>query len=156
VPPAGRRLARVASVRYQNQGFELFVPWEGDEVTEATAAATIAAFHRMHERLYTFAQEDTPVEIVTVRVDAQGAFAPPKLQELPRGAHGDAAIVGRHPMHLDDETVECPVYDRGLIGAGARIAGPAIVVELDATTLIRQGQVADVDRFGNFLIREDH
>jgi N-methylhydantoinase A len=155
VPAAARRLARVASVRYQNQGFELFVPWEGDEVTEATAAATVAAFHRMHERLYTFAQEDTPVEIVTVRVDAQGAFPVPRLQELSPGT-AVKAVIGHHPLHLDDGTVECPVYDRSRIGAGARIAGPAIVVELDATTLIRQGELAAVDRFGNLLIRAGH
>jgi N-methylhydantoinase A len=155
VPPAARRLARVASVRYQNQGFELFVPWEGDEVTEATAAGTVAAFHRMHERLYTFAQEDTPVEIVTVRVDAQGAFSAPQLQELPPGSDVADAIVAHHPMHLEDGTMECPVYDRTRIGAGARIAGPAVVAQLDATTLILPGQTADVDRLGNLIIRED-
>ena len=155
VPAAARRLARVASVRYQNQGFELFVPWEGNEVTAATAAATVAAFHRMHERLYTFSQEDTPVEIVTVRVDAQGAFAAPQLQELPPGGEVRDAIVARHPMHLEDGTVDCPVYDRSRLGAGARIGGPAIVAQLDATTLILRGQAADVDRLGNLIIRED-
>jgi N-methylhydantoinase A len=155
VPAAARRIARVASVRYQNQGFELFVPWEGDEITEATAAGTVAAFHRMHERLYTFAQEDTPVEIVTVRVDAQGAFSAPQLQELPPGGDVVDAILAHHPMHLEDGTTECPVYDRTRIGAGAQITGPAIVAQLDATTLILRGQTADVDRVGNLLIRED-
>jgi N-methylhydantoinase A len=109
----------------------------------------------MHERLYTFAQEDTPVEIVTVRVDAQGTFSAPPLQELPPGGDAADAIVAHHPMHLRDGTIECPVYDRSRIGAGAQIAGPAIVAQLDATTLILCGQTADVDRVGNLLIRED-
>jgi N-methylhydantoinase A len=58
-------------------------------------------------------------------------------------------------MHLEDGTIDCPVYDRTRIGAGARIAGPAIVAQLDATTLILRGQTAEVDRIGNLLIRED-
>ena len=83
VPGEARRIAWHASLRYQHQGFELFVPWAGRDVTEASAAATVAAFHRLHERLYTFAQEDTPVEIVTLRVDARGVFPAPALRELP-------------------------------------------------------------------------
>ena len=109
--------------------------------------------HRMHERLYTFAQEDTPVEIVTVRVDAQGAFPPPRVQEVPLGADSGAALVDRHPMYLEGCTVECPVYDRSRLGGGARIVGPALVVELDSTALVAPGRVAEVDAFGNLLIR---
>jgi N-methylhydantoinase A len=153
VPPAARRASRTASVRYQNQGFELFVPWVGEDVTDASTAATIAAFHRMHERLYTFAQEDTPVEIVTVRVDAEGIFPPHASQELrPGGAAG--AVRARQTLYLEGGAVDCPVYDRTRLGAGARIAGPAIVAQLDATTLVLPAQTATVDCYGNMLIRD--
>jgi len=80
-----RRVTWHASLRYQHQGFELNVPWIFRDSTEEAAAATVAAFHRLHERLYTFAQEDTPVEIVTLRVDARGVFPVPALRELPTG-----------------------------------------------------------------------
>jgi N-methylhydantoinase A len=62
VPREARRLARQASRRYQHQGFELVVPWPSGAADAAGAQAAIGAFHRRHERLYTFAQEDTPVE----------------------------------------------------------------------------------------------
>ncbi len=44
------------------------------------------------------------------------------------------------------------IYDRARLRAGDRIEGPAIVIEMDATTLIHPGFDAEVDRFGNLLI----
>ena len=85
VPEPARRIRRQASLRYQHQGFELFVPWDAGEVTQAAMAETVRSFHRMHERLYTFAQEDTPVEMVTLSIAAEGVFPRPKLEELASG-----------------------------------------------------------------------
>ena len=110
VPGEARRIAWHASLRYQHQGFELFVPWAGRDVTEASAAATVAAFHRLHERLYTFAQEDTPVEIVTLRVDARGAFPAPALRELPPAGPLEEALVGSQTVHLETGPAEATIY----------------------------------------------
>jgi N-methylhydantoinase A len=154
VPAAARRILWYASLRYQHQGFELTVPWGGHEVTEAAAAATVATFHRLHERLYTFAQEDTPVEFVTLRIDAQGVFPTPRLNELPAATALDDAHRGKRTVFLESGAAEATLYARERLGAGARIAGPAIVTQLDATTLILPGQVAVVDRLGNLLISE--
>jgi N-methylhydantoinase A len=154
VPDGARKITWTASMRYRHQGFELFVPWAGRAVSEQTIAATVAAFHRMHERLYTFAQEDTPVEIVTLRVDAEGVFPPPQLRTLDAGGNPDDAIIARQTMHLETGPVEAPIYDRALLGAGARIDGPAILTQLDATTLVLSGQTAETDRYGNLAISE--
>jgi N-methylhydantoinase A len=154
VPAAARRILWYASLRYQHQGFELTVPWGDHEVTEATAAATVAAFHRLHERLYTFAQEDTPVEFVTLRVDAQGVFPTPRLNELPPAAALDDARRGTRSVFLESGAKEATIYARERLGAGARLEGLAILTQLDATTLILEGQVGVVDRFGNLIITE--
>ncbi|MGE0521706.1 MAG: hydantoinase/oxoprolinase family protein [Variibacter sp.] len=154
VPQEARQTTWTASVRYQNQGFELFIPWAGREATPEALAATVAAFHQTHERLYTFAQEDTPVEIVTLRVDAQGVFPAPAMREVARGGNVKDAIVAHQKMHLASGTVDGPVYDRARLGRDARIEGPAIVTQLDATTLVLDGQTAATDRFGNLLISE--
>jgi len=58
-----------------HQGFELTVPWPAGPVDTAGLTVAIAAFHRRHERLYTFAQEDAPVELVTLSVDGRRLFA---------------------------------------------------------------------------------
>ncbi|HEU0058692.1 MAG TPA: hypothetical protein VFR19_02355, partial [Hyphomicrobiaceae bacterium] len=154
VPAAARRIFWYASLRYQHQGFELTVPWDGLEVTEAAAAATVAAFHRLHERLYTFAQEDTPVEFVTLRVDAQGVFPTPKLNELPPATTLDDARRGTRTVFLESGAKEATIYARERLGAGARLEGLAIITQLDATTLILEGQTGLVDRFGNLIISE--
>ena len=107
-PAEARRIAWHASLRYQHQGFELNVPWAGRDVTEASAAATVAAFHRLHERLYTFAQEDTPVEIVTLRVDARGVFPAPALRELPPAGPLEDARIGHADRVPGDGTAPRP------------------------------------------------
>ena len=147
VPEEARHITRWASVRYENQGFELDVPWRG-------ANETIAAFHRLHEQRYTFAQEDTPVEIVTLRVDARGTFPAPAQPILPKAGPLSDALCGNQPIHLEAGTTDCPLYDRAKLGHGATIKGPAVLVQLDATTLVLPGQVATVDRVGNLLITE--
>ena len=154
VPEPARRIQRQASLRYQHQGFELFVPWGASEITEAAMAKTIQSFHRLHERLYTFAQEDTPVEIVTLSVAAEGVFPPPKLEEFARGGSPEDAITAHQMIRLEDGNVRCPVYERSRLGAGVRIDGPAIITQLDSTTLLLSGQGAEMDRFGSLLVTE--
>jgi N-methylhydantoinase A len=109
VPPDARRLARRASLRYRHQGFELVVPWPSGPVDVASVEAAIAAFHRRHERLDTFAQPDTPVEIVTLRVDALGMFPPVQLPELPPGGDPASAIVGHQPIALAAGRADAPI-----------------------------------------------
>ena len=152
VPAAARRLTAHASLRYRHQGFELFVPWAGNAVTERSLQATIAAFHRRHARLYTFAQEDTPVEIVTLRVDALGLLPAPVRREVPAAGRLAEAQIGTQAIALEHGTAAAAVYARERLGHGARIDGPAIITELDATTLLRDGETGSVDRYGNLII----
>lgn len=154
VPQAARRSSWHASLRYEHQGFELTVEWPGTSVDETSVAEVVRRFHALHQTLYTFAQEDTPVEIVTLRVDAVGALPQPKLSELPPSVDPREAIVARQAIHLGTGTVEAPIYDRARLGAGAEIAGPAILTQLDATTLLLPGQRAEVHRTGSLIVRE--
>ena len=154
VPERARSVTWHASLRYRHQGFELTVPWASRQVSEASATATVAAFHRQHERLYTFAQPDTPVEIVTLRVDARGSFASPAMRELPPDPGLEHARAGLQPVHLETGRVEAAIYARDRLGFGARIEGPAILTQLDTTTLLLPGQAGLIDRFGNLLVSE--
>jgi N-methylhydantoinase A len=155
VPVEARRITWHASLRYQHQGFELSLPWTGREATQASAQSSVAAFHRLHERLYTFAQEDTPVEIVTLRVDAVGVFPRPAMRELPPAGPLEEGRVGTQAVFFEAGRAEAAIYAREKIGAGAHIEGPAILTQLDATTLLLPGQVGEVDRFGNLIVREE-
>jgi N-methylhydantoinase A len=150
VEPAARRLTRLADLRYRHQGFELTVPWPERDLS---MDALIGRFHARHHQLYTYALADAPVEIVTVRVAAAGRvrrFALPALER--RGA-----AAGRPPrrrVHFAGTGwTTCPCVDRERLGVGAVVAGPAIVEQLDATTVVPPGQRATVDRVGNLVIQ---
>jgi len=155
VPAAARKAAWSASLRYEHQGFELTVDWPGTEVDEAAVAEVLRRFHDLHRTLYTFAQEDTPVEIVTLRVSASGALPQPQLSKLAPGGDPREAIVSRQSINLESGIVEAPVYARSRLGAGALIAGPAILTQLDATTLLLPRQTAEVHPTGSLIVRED-
>jgi len=152
VPAEARRITRSASLRYRHQGFELTVPWTSDAVTPETVQNTIDAFHALHERLYTFAQHDTPVEIVTLHVAAEGSLPQPTATEIPSGGSLDGAEIDRLPIHFADGTQTVPVYDRTKLSAGVTFTGPALVVQLDTTTLIHPDQTASCDRYGNLIL----
>ncbi|HYF09363.1 MAG TPA: hydantoinase/oxoprolinase family protein [Acetobacteraceae bacterium] len=147
VPEAARRIGGHASLRYENQGSELTLPWPGG-IDEA-----IAAFHAAHERLYGFCLVDMSVEMVTLRVDAVGVLPQLRLPDLPSG-HADAAMIGHQRIALAEGDADAAVFDRARLGAGAMMAGPAIVTQLDATTLILPGQTAEVHASGALIVRE--
>ena len=154
VPRESRATRWQASLRYLHQGFELTVPWGGDGATDAAVERVVADFHALHEQLYTFRQPDTPVEIVTLRVTAEGAMPKPVVPKLPRGGAIGDAVVGRQSVDFGGEASLTPVYDRARLGAGAQIKGPAILTQLDSTTVLFPGQTAEVHVYGSLIVRE--
>ena len=151
LPEHSRTMQRTASLRYQGQGFELTVPWVG-AADEHTTRECLQRFHALHRQLYTFAQEDAPVEIVTLGVTAVGRLSRPTLPMLPVKTSVKEAIVGTQPVFLKEGVHDCPVYDRDRLGASAEFVGPAIVIQLDATTLVGPGQHVRIDEVGSMLI----
>jgi N-methylhydantoinase A len=144
VPDNDRAFTRVALMRYEGQGSELAVVWPGD------AVAARAAFAEAHRALNGFTLE-TAVELITIRVEAEGLVPPPARPVLQRG-HGVEPI-GRQIVHVASGPVVAEVFDRARLGAGDRIVGPAIVTQLDATTLIVVGWHAEVLDSGALLLR---
>ena len=151
LPPMSRSLQRSASLRYQGQGFELSVPWHG-KVDQASTQACIHAFHALHRQMYTFAQEDAPVELITLGVTAVGRLSQPKLPALNKTGPIKDAVIGMQPIFFQDGLRDCPVYARDKLGAGARFTGPGIVTQLDATTLVAPGEQVEIDALGSMLI----
>ena len=146
---ADRRLTRLADLRYRHQGFELTVPWPERDLA---VGPLLARFHERHRRLYTYALPDAPVEIVTLRVAASGRvrrFALPPLR-APRA--GRARPRRRRVFFTGHGWLDCPCVDRATLAPGAVLRGPAVVEQLDSTTVMRPGQRARVDRFGNLVI----
>jgi len=145
VPPADRCVSWMALMCYDGQGGELAVAWAGG------LAATEAAFADAHDRLYGF-RLDAPVRLVTVRVEARGLLPPPVSAALLPGT--GARANGQAVVHWTGGTATTPLYDRAGLGAGDRLDGPAIVTQLDTTTLVPPGWSASVHPSGSLVLRQ--
>src|SRR5262249_53523030 len=100
VAPADRRQVRVALMRYHGQGGEGLVGWVED------AAGAEAAFAAAHESLYGF-RLDSPIELVTLRIEATGRMPAPHRPVLPAGS--GAKPQGRQTVHFRSGTIEVPL-----------------------------------------------
>jgi N-methylhydantoinase A len=155
VAPADRRTARTVDMRYAGQNYEIAIPLPDGPIGPATYTALAEGFAAAHQRLYGFIAADEPVQLVTFRVEATGlvrkaAFAP----QPDAGPDANEAVIGHREVWLDEAKgfVTCPVYDRDALRAGNRIAGPAIVEQMDATTLVLPGMVARVEPYLNLIL----
>jgi N-methylhydantoinase A len=155
IGPNARRTALSVDMRYAGQNYELSVPLPACPVTPATIEELAAGFAAAHLRLYGFVAEDEPMQLVTFRAEATGIV--PKAQLRPAAEAGPdprAAEFGRRDVWLREERafISCPLYDRERLLAGNRIEGPAIVEQMDATTLITPGATATIDPYLNLLL----
>lgn len=139
-------------VRYAGQAFEVPLTITPDVLERDGIAGILKRFDDEHLRLFTFNME-TPHEIVNLRAVALGQ--PPELPaaELERGDGNPAAAKMRdHSLWMDGREQAAAIYDRGKLRQGDIIPAPAIVTEMDSTTLIESGCIGTVDAVGNILI----
>ena len=140
-------------MRYAGQGMKLTVDLPPAEFRAEGLAGVAKRFDKMHEQLFTFAL-DAGHELVGLRAVALGPQKPFPAASITRGGpDAGAAAVQRTRVFVGDGWRDANIYDRAKLQAGNRITGPAIVVEMDATTLILPDCVGVVDDFNNILIR---
>jgi N-methylhydantoinase A len=150
-----RVINRAVDLRYAGQGTELTVNFPPGLVTKETTQVAVKEFHDLHKQLYTFSDDRSPVEIINLRVQASGTsdhIGPPlimKSDSIEPKSNSVRRVV------IDQTGYEnVPVFDRDNLLDGHEILGPAIIDQLDSTTLILRDQKLKVDKFGNLLIRE--
>ena len=135
-------------IRYSGQAFE--VPLGAPLGTKIADLA--AQFDEEHKRLFTF-NLDVPQEIVNIRVVALGKAANVSAERIPQGdGNPQAARVRDHKLYMDGKMQDAAIYDRSKLRAGDVVQGPAVITEMDSTTLVHTGHAATVDPFGNLLI----
>ena len=139
--------------RYHGQGLQIPVKIDIDAFRETGLAAIAAAFDDEHEKLFTF-RLDGGHEMVNLRAIVQAAAAPVEALRVPRADGPDAseALVGRCRIFSVEPSAEAAVYDRTRLKCGHRLPGPAIVTEMDSTTLILPGHVGEVDHCSSIII----
>jgi N-methylhydantoinase A len=136
------RLARGADLRYRGQSFELTVDAdEPDRLAER--------FHERHEQRYGYRMDEEPVELVNARLTATVAVEKPALRE--QAAEGDGRGRQRRASFEGDWS-EVDVLDRSQMGAGADVAGPALVEFPEATCVVAPGWTGRVDDAGSLIL----
>ena len=135
---------RFFDMRYVGQAYELTIPAGGD---------FLRAFHQEHERRYGYADPARAVEIVNVRARFTGKSAPITwaCQRL-GGRNAQHAIVAQRRVAFEGRLRGTPIYVREKLRPGNRVAGPAIVAEYSATTVVPPRWSARVDEFENLVL----
>ena len=139
---------RTLDMRYRRQGYELNVAWD-----EANPHGAIEAFHKEHALRYGFCDAARPVEIVNVRLRMIAAGTPyePMRREVVEG-DGSAACYDERAVWFDGRFVSTRLYKRDGLRPGDAFAGPAMVTEYTAATVLPPGDRLHVDAFGNLIL----
>ena len=155
IAAADRRLMRTIDMRYRGQNYELSVPAPDGAIGPATLATLIAGFTETHRQRYGFAAENEQVEIVTLRLEAIGTVRKAALKAHPEvGPDARSAIADRRPVWFPEsrDFIDTPIYSRDALQPGHRFVGPAVVEQMDATTLVPPGMTARVDAYLNLIL----
>ena len=157
--PSAAAFERDLDMRYAGQGYELRVSlsglWRSALDAEALAAAR-TRFDDVHARIHGHAAKEKGVEVVSYRLRVRvnvPKFAPQPQPAIPAASPSPEAIKGtRWVFFAAQQPTETTIYDRQRLGVGANFAGPAIVEQFDATSVVPPGWHASVDRFGNLIL----
>jgi N-methylhydantoinase A len=149
---------RELDLRYAGQGYELRTPLDGLHAGRIAAATLKDARHRFDERhaqIHGHAAKDRPVELVSYRLRVRVAVPKHEPRAEPPGAPRRAtpARKGERTVYFEAATgVPATLYERDALDVGMTVAGPAIVEQFDATTVIPPLWRAEVDRYRNLIL----
>ncbi|WP_250030805.1 hydantoinase/oxoprolinase family protein [Paractinoplanes maris] len=149
--PANQVLTRSVDVRYAGQEHTVTVPVP--DGTSGIAAAVERQFTELHERQYGHVMDD-PIEITTLRLRASGQVDKPTLPKLSVRDSGPAQPEGHRDVYVSAEQPAVPyaLFTRETLLAGDEIAGPAVIHEHTATTVIHAGDQLRVGEHGEMVI----
>jgi N-methylhydantoinase A len=157
IPVSEQAYEVIAEVRYHGQGFELRIPMPESGLSLENKAAVIDAFHKQHKADYGYAFDDSLVELYTVRVIATAKVQHHELDPLEKGSADDvknAFMYERDTVFDDGASHLTPRLDRGKLGAGTTVEGPAIIIQHNSTTLLPPGYAAEVLEYGSLRLKK--
>ncbi len=142
-------------MRYAGQGYEITVPASSPYFEAGTLELMRARFDSQHERLFGHKAETQPVEVVSYRLVSLVEVPKPHLKQYEPATTNVAGALKaeREVCFSHGEGLRlCPIYSREGLFPGHVIEGPAIVEQMDSTTVIYPGQSAAIDAYRNIII----
>nr|WP_295463276.1 hydantoinase/oxoprolinase family protein [Mesorhizobium sp.] len=156
VAAADVTVLRFADARYIGQGYELRVDIDGGSIDADSMERTFEQFHRIHEAEYGHSFPQSPIEIVNIRVT--GTAPSPQLEwpKTKEGGSRDKALVktAKTKFRVDGalQSFDTAFYRRADLPVGSAIAGPAIILQLDTTTVVPPNWSFTADPHGNLIL----
>ena len=147
-------LIRTVDVRYTGQGYELQVPSPLGQLNDADLDQIFERFHEAHIQAYGYDSRDNSVEVVNLRLTALATMPRPDLVSAKVDSAKDSsrAITGERNVIFGGNPITTTIYDRSELLPGDTVTGPAVLEQLDSTTVVWPDQTAQVDRYLNLLL----
>ncbi len=150
VAEADGLLQRKISMRYQGQWRSLQVPMGSGPGAIEQAVRT---FHEQYEREFAFRQDDAPVEVYQLHLTAVGKIPKPSFRPAEAVEQAPGEPEDRRDVYFgSDGWLDTPIYDRDALAAGTVFSGPAIINQLDSTTVVPPHSNAEIDEWLNIRI----
>ena len=151
------RLTRTADMRLVGQIHEINVPMPGGALSDHDIDRIESDFHSIYQQLYARRNLSLPIEVQNWRLLVSGPQPDLEIreQELSGSSTGHRhAIKGTRQAYFPSVNgyLDCPVYDRYSLRAGAEFPGPAIIEEAEATTIVRPDESVTIDKWLNLVI----
>ena len=152
------RLTRTADMRLVGQIHEINVPVPGNTLSANDVERVESDFHSIYQQLYARRNLSLPIEVQNWRLLVSGPQPDLELREqavVDDGSGHRSAVKGSRRAYFQSANgyLDCPVYDRYSLRAGAEFPGPAIIEEAEATTIVRPGEDVSVDKWLNLVIK---
>jgi N-methylhydantoinase A len=152
IPKDAQEVVYQADVRYAGQAFQITMDFTASELMGKGLALLTDRFDEEHEHLFTFALGEDH-ELVMIRaIVAAPASSITEVAVGVAGASLEDAKIHDTSFYYEGETYDAVIYDREVLHKGLLVPGPAIVSEMDSTTVILPGYEASMDEIGNLLI----
>jgi N-methylhydantoinase A len=146
----GTRVELAADMRYDGQGYDVTVPLDEAWLMGGDFGHIRAAFHAAHRATYGHANETSEIWLKELRAHITGATPKPTIIPLRQEAAAVSEAV--RTVRLFGREATARIYDRATLGLGQRIAGPAVVNQMDTTTWIPEGWEASVVPSGALVL----
>jgi N-methylhydantoinase A len=153
--PSSRRVVRLfLDMRYLGQNYEIEVEYDEDSIKNNEDL--INAFNTKYKKIYLYCYDD-PIQIINFNLTAVGTINKPNIVKGKiSGEDASKAVIGERKVSTDNNGFEkYKLYDRDKLEPGNVVVGPAIIEQMDSTTIILSGQSGKVDEYYNIAIEND-
>ena len=155
IPEKNQEILRFVEMRYIGQAHEVNLPVPSGKIDQKVLEGVKERFYQVHFQLFSHSSPEAPTMFVTLAVKAIGRTPKPAFHQIEKGT-GEPSPVGKRPVYFGEyrKYVETPVFQRKNLLSSHVIKGPAVVEQMDSTTVILPDHQAVVDDVGSLIIRK--